>query len=290
MSRNHSILFILAFLGVASSACSIYVDGGRQQCKQDIDCQALGTEYATYQCKDSMCQEPEKPPTTDALVDPTWACLDGVGTVEPVTGNVRVSITLVDLLSRRPLAGVALALCAKLDGSCQFPILPLYESSATGGLEVEMPAGFDGYFQASGAGIYPTLIFPPNTSRQRAPSTIPLVPASFYPTMVSGTTVAQNRSMVITTALDCVGRPAAGLSLSSPDADAQTVSYVLAGGVPSRTSTTTDESGGGGFMNVPAGPFLIRSTLAASGRSVGVAGIQARPGHISMVLIMPSGS
>jgi hypothetical protein len=289
MSRNRSF-FILAILGAASSACSLYVDSNREQCKQTIDCEAFGSGYV---CRDNLCQVPvEGTPDAQAPIDPTWACLDGVGISEPATGSVRVSITLVDLLSQKPLAGVNLSLCAKLDGACELPILPLYQSSATGQLEVEMPAGFNGYFQASGAGIYPTLIFPPSTRRQRAPSTIPLVPDSFYPTMVkgSGATVAEGRSVVITTALDCLGRPAAGLALSSPDADSQTVSYVLASGVPSRTSTTTDESGGGGFVNVPAGPILIKSTLAAGDRPVGVAGVQTRPGHISMVLIMPNGT
>ncbi len=289
MSRNHSTLFTLAIFGAVSPACSLYVDGDRQQCEQDTDCQALGSEYAAYLCKDSLCQAPQAPVTPETPVDPKWACLDGAGT-EPVTGSVRVSITLVDMLSQKPLAGVALALCSKLDGACQFPILPLYESSPSGQLEVEIPATFDGYFQASGADIYPTLIFPPSTRRQRAPSTIPLVPASFFPTMVRGTTVAENRSVVITTALDCLARPAGGLTLTSPDADAQTFSYVIAGGLPSRSATATDDSGSGGFMNVPAGPFLVKSALADSGRPVGAAAVQSRPGHISMVLIMPTGN
>jgi hypothetical protein len=282
MSRNRSLFFILAiFSGVASSACSYYVDSDRVQCKSKPDCDAIG--YVGYLCVDSMCKAP---------VDETWACLDGASTSEPATGSVRVSITLVDLLSQKPLSGVVLSLCAKLDGTCMFPILPQYQSNSAGQLDVEMPAGFDGYFQADGAGIYPTLIFPPSTRKQRAPSSIPLVPASFYPTMVrgSGTTVADDRSVVLTTALDCVGRPAAGLLLSSPQADSQTISYVLAGGMPSRTTSVTDESGGGGFVNVPAGGVLINSTLAASNRPVGTAGVQTRPGHVSMVLIMPNGS
>lgn len=283
MTRNRSLFFILATLGAASSACSAYVDSGREQCKQNEDCAALG--LVGYECKESLCQAAAPP------VDPTWACLDAVGSSEPVTGSVRVSITFVDLLTQKPLAGVAFALCAKVDGSCTSPIAQ-YQSSATGQLEVDLVAGFDGYFQAQGADIYPTLIFPPSTRRQRAPSTIPLVPASFFPTMVkgSGSTIAPDRSMVITTALDCLARPATGLALSSPDADGQTISYVLAGGMPSRSSTTTDDSGGGGFVNIPAGPALIKSTLAATGRPVGAAGVQVRPGYVSMVLIMPTGN
>lgn len=278
MTRNRS-LTMLAMLCAATSACSVYVDGGREQCKKDIDCEALG--YAGYLCQESMCKAP---------IDQTWACLDKPAASETVTGTVHVGVSFVDLLSTKALTGVVLSLCNKLDGDCILPI-KTYQS-AEGPVDIEMPAGFDGYFQASGAGIYPTLIFPPSTRRQRAPNTIPLVPASFYPTMVrgSGATVAEDRSMVITTALDCLGRPAAGLSLSSPQADDATVSYVLAGGMPSRVLTVTDDSGGGGFVNIPAGGALIKSTLAANGRPVGTAGVQTRPGYVSMVLLMPDGS
>lgn len=281
MTRNRSLFFILATLGAASSACSAYVDSGREQCKQNEDCDALG--YVGYECKESMCQAAAPP------VDPTWACLDAVGSSEPVTGSVRVSINFINLLSAEAVPGVTFALCGKPDGSCTSPMAQ-YQSDASGKLEVDLLAGFDGYFQAQGADIYPTLIYPPSTRRQRAPATIPLVPASFFPTMVkaSGSTIAPDRSMVITTALDCLGRKAAGLALSSPDADGQTVSYVLAGGMPSRSSTVTDESGGGGFVNMPAGPAVIKSTLA--GRPVGAAGVYVRPGFVSMVLIMPSGN
>ncbi len=282
MIRNRLLSFTLAVLGLATSACSYYVDGGRVQCNQDSDCAAIGTAYASYVCSNSMCQAP---------VDPTWACLDRPDTSEPVKGNVSVSMTMVDLLNRKPLAGIVLTLCAKLDANCLFPISK-FQSTETGRLDVEMPAGFDGYFQAEGAGIYPTLIFPPSTRRQRAPSILPMVPASFFGMMFRGigATVAEDRSVILTTVLDCLGRPAAGISIASLQADAQTTTYVLASGLPSRTALTTDESGTGGFVNVPAGSALITSTLAASNRQTGTAGVQTRPGYLSMVLVMPSGS
>ncbi len=282
MTRNCLLSFTLAILGATSSACSYYVDSGRAQCTVDSDCAAIGPEYAGYICSHSTCQAP---------TDPTWACLDQAGAPEPATGNVLVSMTMVDLLNRQPLPGIVLTLCAKLDATCMFPISS-FQSSEAGQIEVDMPAGFDGYFQAEGAGIYPTLIFPPSTRRQRAPSTLPMVAASFFGTMVRGvgSSGAEDRSLILTTALDCLGNPAAGLSLASPQADAQTVSYVIAGGVPSRVTATTDESGTGGFVNIPAGSALITSTQAATNRVVGTVGVQTRPGYLSMVLVMPNGS
>jgi hypothetical protein len=284
MIRNRSLLFILAILGAASSACSVYVDSDRHQCKAQEDCAALGTAYADYVCKDFLCQAPEAP------VDQTWACLDA--TPEPVSGSVQVNITLVDLLKQTPLEGVTLSLCAKLDGTCSLPMQPQYVSNSAGQIDVVMPAGFDGYFQADGAGIYPSLIFPPSTRKQRAPSTIPLMAYDFFATMAKGVraTVTADRSAILMTALDCLGRPAAGLQLSSPDIDAETVSYLIADGMPSRTATVTDESGNGGFVNVPAGTVIINSSLESGNRPVGTAGVQARAGRVSMAIIMPNGS
>jgi hypothetical protein len=274
-------LILCLCLSAASSACSLYLDGERAQCKVDSDCAALGSSYASYVCRDSMCQAP---------VDPTWACIDSPSSEEPASGKVHVAMTMVDLLSQKPLSGVTLTLCAKLDGTCMLPI-DNFVSDEAGRMDVEMNAGFDGYFQAEGAGIYPTLIFPPNTRRQRAPSTLPMVPASFFGVMYKGigVSVAEDRSVVLTTALDCLGRPAAGVAVASPQADDRTVGYVLAGGVPSRTAPATDETGVGGFVNIPAGSAVITSTLTATNRVVGTAGVQTRSGHLSMVLVMPSG-
>jgi hypothetical protein len=202
-------------------------------------------------------------------------------------------VKLVDMLSQKPLAGVAVSLCDLLDSNCVFPLPPQYQSNPDGQVEFDLPAGFDGYLQTEGPGIYPTLIFLPRTGNQRMSiPTISLVPASFYPTMIKGvgTEVAEDRSLILVTALDCQGIPTVGVSLTSPQADSQTASFILAGGMPSRVAASTDESGGGGFSNIPAGGVLISATLAASNRLVGTTGVQARPGYVSLVMLAPNGS
>jgi hypothetical protein len=283
---QHRLLFplFLGLIGAESSACSVYVDSDRVQCTTDSDCTARGTAFAGSVCTDSVCHTPTQ-------VDPTWACLDETTTSESSSSTVHVNLTVVDLLSEKPLSGVTLTLCAKLDASCSFSSLPQYQSNDAGAIDVEMPAGFDGYLQAEGAGIYPTLIFPPSTTKQRAPTTLPIVPASFFGTMFQGlgVTVASDRSVILTTALDCLGRPAAGIALASPQADDSTVSYVLQAGLPSSIATTTDSAGIGGFVNIKTGGAVITSTIAANNRLAGTVGVQTRAGHLTMVLVMPTG-
>jgi hypothetical protein len=280
MTRYHSLFCLgLGISALASSACSVVMDGDRVQCKVDSDCTAWGPEFAGNVCSDSVCRP-----------DPTWACLDEVSSEEIPSGTVHVKLTAADLLSQKPVPGVHLTLCSKLDADCRFP-LGQFQSDPAGQLDVELPAGFDGYFQTEGDGIYPTLFFPPNTRKQRAPSSLPMVPSSFFASMFSGigASVSSDRTVIMTTATDCLGRPAAGMALASNQIDDRSVTYVLQGGLPSRTASTTDQDGAGGFVNIKAGGAVVTSTIAATNRVAGTVGVQTRPGHVTMVLVTPSG-
>jgi len=184
-------LSLLCFLICnATSACSLYVDANRVQCKTDTDCSGRGPAFAGSTCNDSLCEP---------VIDETWTCLDQPASNDSSSTTVHVNLNVVDLLSEKPLSGLSLTLCSKLDANCSFPIAQ-YASNDGGQIDVEMPAGFDGYLQAEGTGIYPTLIFPPNTSKQRAPSTLPIVPASFFATMFRGlnvTSIGAERSVIL---------------------------------------------------------------------------------------------
>ena len=265
---------------LAVSACSITVESDRVQCKTKKDCAALGPAYADWVCPKSVCEP-----------NPTWACL--TQPPEP-TNSVTVTVELktLDLISKEIIPGVRLTLCAKMDATCQSPIGKTYESNQAGMIKVDMPVGFDGYFQTEGDGLYPMLFFPPSTRQQRAPGMLPMVKANFFGTMFSqvGGPVAADRTVIMTTALDCEGKPAAGMVLTADVADDRTVGYVIQGGLPSRTATATDGDGSGGFVNIKPGNAVITSTMASTNQKIGMVGVQTRTGYITMVLVMPNGS
>jgi hypothetical protein len=79
------------------------------------------------------------------------------------------------------------------------------------------------------------------------------------------------------------------MMLASQPTDDETVPYVLAGGLPSRTAAATDDSGSGGFVNIKAGTAVITSTIASSNQLAGTAGVQTRSGFLTMVLVTPNG-
>jgi hypothetical protein len=284
MTQYRRLSLICFLICGATSACSLYVNAERVQCKTDTDCSERGPAFAGSTCRDSLCQP---------VIDETWTCLDQPASNDSssTTTTVHVNLNVEDLLSEKPLSGLSLTLCAKLDATCSQPIAQ-YTSNDSGQIDVVMKAGFDGYLQAEGSGIYPTLIFPPNTSRQRASSTLPIVPASFFGTMFRGidvTSIGADRSVILTTALDCLGRPAPGMILSGQPTDDSTVPYVIQDGLPSRTAPTTDDTGTGGFVNIKEGSAFITSTIASSNRVAGTVAVQTRSGYLSMVLVMPSG-
>lgn len=279
---GYRLLFcsFLATLCVAGSACTLAVASDRVQCHTDLDCVARGPAYADFVCSNSVCQP-----------DPTWSCLDNPTQDVAPTSTVEVKMTASDLLSAKPVAGIHLTLCAKLDADCVYPISD-YQSDQNGLIDIQMPATFDGYLQTEGDNVYPTLFFPPKTEKQSAPTSLPIVPAAFFAGMFNqiGTSVSSDRTVIMTTALDCQGQPASGMVLSSPQADGATVTYFLQGGLPSRSAPTTDASGAGGFVNIPTGSAVVTSTIAAKDRVAGTVAVQTRPGHLTMVLVVPNGS
>ncbi len=269
----------LVVSSAVGSACTVVVDSERVQCVTDRDCAARGPEFEDSICEDSLCQP-----------NPTWACLDEPGSVELLSDMIHVNLTLSDLLTQKPMSGVRLTLCSKIDAECQVPI-GHYESDSEGKLDVEMPTGFDGYLQTEGEGIYPTMFFPSDTNKQRAPSVLPMVPNTFVGAMFGrlGASVADDRSIIMTTALNCLGKPASGIVLESNQSDAETVTFYGEEGLPSGTATATDEQGVGGFVNVKPGATLITTTVAETGRLAGRVAVQTRPGHLTMVMVVPNG-
>jgi hypothetical protein len=180
-----------------------------------------------------------------------------------------------------------------MDANCQSPIGKTYESDQAGMIKVTMPVGFDGYFQTEGDGLYPMLFFPPSTRQQRAPGKLPMVTTAFFDRMFSqvGGPVTADRTVIMTTALDCEGKPAGGVILTADVADDRTVGYTIQGGLPSRTASVTDGNyGAGGFVNIRPGNAVITSTMASTNQKIGMVGVQTRPGYITMVLVMPSGT
>jgi hypothetical protein len=235
-----------------------------------------------------------------------WQCLDGpiLWPKPKNVGNINFSVTFVDFSSERPFVGVTVKACSKLDFSCATP-LATSSSDGTGLVALTVPAGlagFDGYLDVSGGKIdgsgsaaYPALWYPvPFVVADGWRGRTQLLSADEFPALaeVTGTALDPTRGHFGANALDCAFGPASGVSFSADAADAKTQSYYLVGGVPVGSATSTDQSGLGGFINLPTnGParlVVVRAvSSAAGGKTMGMLTFVVRPGTLTAMSTFP---
>jgi len=198
--RSCFSLFLIA-ASLAVSACSLTVESDRVQCKSDKDCAARGHPMSTGSA----------PKKSASLIQPGPASAKRANRIGSET--VRVTFKTVDLKTQTLLTGVRLTLCAKMDANCQGPIAT-YQSNPEGNIEVDMPKGFDGYFQTEGDGLYPMLFFPPSTRQQLPSSKLPIVTTNFVGMMFSGVggPIKADRTRSVSDGFELLGQSGKGFN------------------------------------------------------------------------------
>jgi hypothetical protein len=190
-----------------------------------------------------------------------------------------------------PPAGLTVRLCALLDFGCVNP-LPLDPPDADGNVLFELRADFEAFLEIDGMDLMPTrahlpvtpVVIPPKEKIIRAVTT-----AEFQQLVdASGQTYDPTRGIAVMLTVDCNDDRAAGVQLSTEDADATTVDYYFKNQIPIFNATQTDDQGAGGWVNLPTGLVSGRATLASSLTAIGSASFNSRPGTISYVPIGPT--
>ena len=265
----------------ASLSCSVFVDAGRPQCKSDADCVGRGEGWEKAVCVDALC-----------VANPMWSCLDQPRTAPPDDGVFDVDLRLIDLLTQSPLSGVTAQLCYRADAECSTPASDEVVSNNKGIASFRVPAGFDGYALLNGENIAPALYFlnPPIASDTETPS-IPLASREVVDVLLQreGGMLGADRGIVVVTSQDCQGAPAAGVSYSASNADKDTRTFYAVNNLPSTSLTSTDMSGYGGLINVPAGIVAIEGTLLETGESLGKVGVLVRSDALTYTRMVPLG-
>jgi hypothetical protein len=128
---------------------------------------------------------------------------------------------------------------------------------------------------------------PPITLDNFEPQLLPLIPAAAIPGLVTaaGTTLDPSTGNLFVTALDCEGRPAAGVRYSL-DAPQGTPLYVH-DGVVSDTTRETDGTGVGGFLGVPIGLAQVSGVVGQS-QVVGSVGVRTAPFTMTYTVLVPA--
>lgn len=268
-------------LGEVSTSCNLVLDADRPQCSIDAECAARGAAFAGTACVDSFCQTP---------VDPKWGCRTKPMSADQESGPFQTSLVIVDAVSQTPLAGVGAELCRKLDVDCSAPLSDTVVSDEHGMVSFTVDRGFDGYVALTAPGISSTLYFfnPPVTG-----ATVTKTVSLSSPGMMLlfaqeiGVQLAADRGTVIISAVDCEGKAAQGVSYSTTAGDGTTVAFYTVGQLPTTKTDSTDQSGFGGLINVPAGVVTVTGTLVADGSRIGTLGLLARRGTMTYTVMVP---
>lgn len=130
---------------------------------------------------------------------------------------------------------------------------------------------------------------PPITADATEPTFVTLVPTAGLLNILQATGGEFDPSggVVIVTARDCDGVPAAGITYELVDADQPATAMYMDNGVLSSARSATDLSGIGGFVGVPRGYKNI-DAYAATGEHIGRVGVQVAPGSLTNITLLPS--
>ncbi len=185
-------------------------------------------------------------------------CLGSVSWPAPEKPSYTFDAVMTDLQTKAPIEGAGVKLCPLADAACDAP-LDTKTSDAQGKVSLTAPSSTQGiaaYLEITGSGVAPTLEFLRlRDNRALDGATVNVIVASqttlsLFMTLLQ-VTPDTTRGSLTYAAKDCADAILAGLAASLDTADAKTITAYLAGGVPSKAATQTDDSGFGGFVNVP---------------------------------------
>jgi hypothetical protein len=256
------------------------VDASREQCVDDADCARLGPEFEGGACEASLCRPKS---------DPAWACLDGQAEAPPpiTPSQIRFTGRLVDVVFQKPVPGIDLRVCERLDPECSMPLAAVV-SDEQGEVNLTLPGGFNGYLRWQSPNTQPVLFFfPAPLSRD---TVLPL--GVVTPQIMAGLDVQferltiEGRAVAVVYATDCAGAPAVGVRLSVLEGDSSTRVFYEADGLFPASQRETTQTGVVRAINVPTGNVSLRATLS-DGREIGTARVLTRAGFVTLTILSP---
>jgi hypothetical protein len=273
-------------LVLSAAGCSLVLKADADQCQTDGDCVDRG--FVDAVCIGKACQR---------ATDTAWAC---VGSVKwPSTGSGQVALTLqvVDVVASAPPTGLAIRACSKLDTNCTNPLQSSFTQDAQGRFVVMVSAGFEGYLELTTPTnvppITPALFFPirPVFTDTTVPNPVPVVSTQGFQQIAAaiGTTLdLETSGHVYALASDCTDVAASGAHFTLDKQGANTSAYYMINGTPVGTAPATDVSGAGGFLNVQPGFANLTSSVSVTGARIGQSSFVVRAGAVSYPRVLPT--
>ncbi|MCU0684185.1 MAG: hypothetical protein MUF34_18415 [Polyangiaceae bacterium] len=287
-ARKRAPRAAIALLGAAAAcpgvfACHRVLDLDEPQCRSDGECAERGFAAGT-RCVDDYCRPDDSP----------WGCLGRVELPSAKGALVPFSLRVLDASANGPLPGATARLCARIDPECLEPLSQPTRADAEGYANFSVLDNFDGYVEVEDPGFVKGLYYPQASFIRRGGGRGPYVAAA-TPTTLAGLAVANEVMLdptlgtVLLYAVDCRGRPAAGVRFESDASRPNTSSFYLINRVPDKDAAATEaQLGGGGFINAPTGQNVFSAFVNETDQAIGRASLAVRPGQLTYAVLEPS--
>jgi hypothetical protein len=202
-----------------------------------------------------------------------------------------LAVHLVEAYSSSDVGRVTVLACNASDTTCASPLGGTQaDDSGLATLTIPGAGGsFDGYLAITGDEMPPNLVFFDGRTSQAGSYEVIVytAPALGITATLAGVTLDARFGVLQVEAHDCVGAPAAGitLGLSTSDRATEIAYFTGGGGALMPNASGTDETGVAIAFGVHASGFGVREALGAT--AVGGAIAFARPGAVSSVVALP---
>ena len=130
---------------------------------------------------------------------------------------------------------------------------------------------------------------PPIVADVATPIPLQLFPTSGLPAVIAaaGIQIDPAAGNLFIQALDCDGKPAAGVTYQIAQFAGQVSALYINNGIVSESVTHTDATGVGGFVRVPPG-FVSVVGYNSDSVAIGEIGVQAAPSVLTYSALLPS--
>jgi hypothetical protein len=264
------------------AACSFVVDSDRVQCSNDSECQARGAQFIG-----SVCSKDEKV----CMPEPAWRCLDQPPEPPPTSGKFKAPFHVQHVITQMPLSGIRARVCRRLDVLCSTPLGEERVTDAQGNVTLDVDASFEGYVYFEGTDVRGLYFFNPPVVRDLSEISLSIGNREVIGLLAAqaGAVQAPGRGVILLSAHDCTGAPAAGITIAAVDAPPDTVPFYSEQSLPSGSAKQTDDTGYGGLLNVEPASVTFTATIAKTQRRLGQITVLARDGAITYGRIVPYG-
>jgi hypothetical protein len=223
-----------------------------------------------------------------AAEDPKWACI-GEGAPLLRSEDVEVSAKIRNVATNDLIDEVVGRFC--MGEPCTSPIAEVGAVDGTLTFPPISPS-FDGYLELESPGMLPAVVelLRPIGAMRELPELrmIQAVSLKFYAASLQES-IDDALGHALFWVQDCAGEPAAGVTIEPLDAVLATTRgyYVVDGKLPSPSIGETQQSGGGGFINLRTGYRLFAARLASDQRTISSFAARIRPGTVTFFVVQP---